>query len=406
MLSAFAAPANAQTPDTDSNEKIEGAQSLRFENPHSQFTGIRTPEVKLENDAYTFSFYAKADRPVRIRIMVLSIEDITGEKRKLSWDNRSVRYFQLNKEWTRYQFQHKKRDPRFQHYLVDFSWGNGNDATVWLDAMQFERGSEMTPYTAYASVESVLYGTKYNRIEGEPPLTYTIEALNRSKEPVMKQYLLTEKNDTTGEVVKQHRFVLEIPPGGKAERSFKTEGGKFGIYSVSGSGVMPFLYGYSPRYIRRSADPQKDFLFGVEFEGNYSFPNLNGGKSYLRLLQADHAEYLKMAENQGHRLIRIGNGSGALFLVWKTHIGGMMVGMIIGLSVMLSGNGMLMISAMPTESVHIVAMMNFTSMRVTCSRYLVVEDTMRKVFGSLQIEESFLTLIMMDLRIWKQKCQG
>lgn len=185
-------------PAIDSNEKIEGAQSLRFENPHSQFTGIRTPEVKLENDAYTFSFYAKADRPVRIRIMVLSIEDITGEKRKLSWDNRSVRYFQLNKEWTRYQFQHKKRDPRFQHYLVDFSWGNGNDATVWLDAMQFERGSKMTPYTAYASVESVLYGTKYNRIEGEPPLTYTIEALNRSKEPVRKQYFLTEKNDTTG----------------------------------------------------------------------------------------------------------------------------------------------------------------------------------------------------------------
>ena len=80
---------------------------------------------------------------------------------------------------------------------------------------------------------------------------------------------------------------------------------------------MPFLYGYSPRYVRQSVDPQKDFLFGVEFEGNYSFPNLNGGKSYLRLLQADHAEYLKMAENQGHRLIRIGNGSGALFLVWK-----------------------------------------------------------------------------------------
>lgn len=304
-------------PVIDSNEKIEGAQSLRFENPHSQFTGIRTPEVKLENDAYTFSFYAKADRPVRIRIMVLSIEDITGEKRKLSWDNRSVRYFQLNKEWTRYQFQHKKRDPRFQHYLVDFSWGNGNDATVWLDAMQFERGSEMTPYTAYASVESVLYGTKYNRIEGEPPLTYTIEALNRSKEPVRKQYFLTEKNDTTGEVVKQHRFVLEIPPGGKAERSFQTEGGKFGIYSVSGSGVMPFLYGYSPRYVRQAVDPQKDFLFGVEFEDNYSYPDLNGGKSYLRLLQADHAEYLKMAENQGHRMIRIGNGSGAWFLVWK-----------------------------------------------------------------------------------------
>ena len=83
-------------PAIDSNEKIEGAQSLRFENPHSQFTGIRTPEVKLENDAYTFSFYAKADRPVRIRIMVLSIEDITGEKRKLSWDNRSVRYFQFS----------------------------------------------------------------------------------------------------------------------------------------------------------------------------------------------------------------------------------------------------------------------------------------------------------------------
>ena len=299
----------------DTADKVEGRQSLRFENPYKQPIGLRTPEFRLENKRYTLSFYAKSSKPVKVRMTFMAIEDLTGEGRKKSWDNVTYRTYEFNSKWTRYTIPFKLRDPRFRYYYVDFSWGRDNDATVWFDALQIEEGDKATAFTPYAPQEAVIYAKNHFRMEGDPQLEFVLKAINHTAAPLKKTYVLNEKDDSTGKVLKKHTFTLNLPAKGTAQTTFKSTATKFGIYSFSGDDILPLLYTYSKKYNPRKVEINKGFTFGTEFFGGFSVPNVNGGKAELRLLHTDHANYKKFYNTQGYQLIRVGNGE--RFLEWK-----------------------------------------------------------------------------------------
>ncbi|MBQ9774769.1 MAG: hypothetical protein IJW17_01895 [Lentisphaeria bacterium] len=317
--------ADANRPETlkylpaaaDKTDKVEGQQSLRIDNPGKQPVGFRTPEFRVGSDRYTFSFYAKSSKPVTVRVLFMAIGDLTGEKRKKSWDNVTYRYLTLGREWKRYTLSFKRRDPRFHFYYVDFMWGKNkdNDASVWFDAIQLEKGEQASTFTPHAPVEAVLFARDHHRREGMAQLDFTLKAVNHTNTPQTKTFLLTEKNDSTGEVVKKHSIILNIPAKTTAAADLKTSGNKFGIYSVSGKEVLPLLYCYSKKYHPRKVELNKGFAFGTELFGGYSVPDVNGGKRELRLLYTDHDNYKKFCDTQGYQLIRVGNGE--RFLDWR-----------------------------------------------------------------------------------------
>ena len=90
-------------PVRDENDPVHGKVSLRFENPFGQMTGLRTPDFHLQDGVpYTFSFYAKSSRPVKVRATLFSVIPDDDNFYKGLWDNGNYRFFTLKKEWRRY----------------------------------------------------------------------------------------------------------------------------------------------------------------------------------------------------------------------------------------------------------------------------------------------------------------
>jgi len=99
------------------------------------FTGISRMDLGEETE-YTFSAWVKADGPdVKARLMV----------RSPVWrkDTSASKTFSVGTEWTRVHMLYRTLPRQTGAYVRIDQMGPG---TLWMDALQFERGTEPTPY--------------------------------------------------------------------------------------------------------------------------------------------------------------------------------------------------------------------------------------------------------------------
>ncbi len=302
-------------PPVSDADAVHGKYSLRFDNPRKEPAVLRTPDFRVTpGKPYTFSFYAKSDKPVNLRVNWMSV--VTAEK-KLNgrWFNPS-RTFTLTQEWRRHQFTVTPTEG-FESLLIDLLWGDGSDATVRFDAFQVEEGSAPTAFAVKEKVEMAVTAPSRLRIDGEKPLVYTLNAVNYGEAAKNLKVTFREYDDYRNRELGSSTVEVEIPPGETIRRDFTVPGRPYGVYSIRGEyetdgrtvEIMPYLYANSGRYTAKPFDPDQDFVAGVEDGLGFGFSNINGGKTHFTLAESDVAEYDRVDANQGYRLLRIGNGA-------------------------------------------------------------------------------------------------
>ena len=314
-------------PVLDRSTKVDGAQSIRYDNPKGEPCILRTTDVAVTpGKPYTLSFYAKSSKPVKLRYLPISVirKIVDGRPaRNGAWFNPS-RYVALNSEWTRHTFTFTPPEGH-ESILLDFLWGEGNDATVWFDAIQIEPGEKATPYQPMRDMEFTLDAGRHYRVDGDKPLTYSLKGVNYGKADKTVEFTLTDRDDYTGKTLGSRKVSLTVPAGRTAEKSFTVPDRPYGIYSVAGEyrdgnstvPLMPYLYGIAGGFEPRAFDPDRDYVTGVEECFGFGFPNINGGKTFLALFETDEAEFNRFFRNHGYSFLRIGNGTYRIF-EWKT----------------------------------------------------------------------------------------
>ena len=306
------------TPVADPEHPVHGKVSLRFDNPYRVPLGLRSPDIALRDDTtYTFSFYARSSKPVKLRALIFSVITRDETRRNGEWDNGNRKFFTLGKAWRRYSitFTPKKG---FRWYFADLLWGEGSDATVWIDAMMLSPGKTPLPFAPKSEVEFALDSPRHCRIEGEPSLVCTLSGINYGTRGTEAEVVLREFDDYRETKLGERRWKGKLPPGGEVVRqNLPVERKEYGVYSLRGefrtaSGeqgtIWPYCYAVTGKYQPGTVDPAKDFLLGSEESFGFECPDINGGRAWYHLKGADFAEYNRLAANRGVRLLRLGNG--------------------------------------------------------------------------------------------------
>ena len=315
------------TPVADPEHPVHGKVSLRFDNPYRVPLGLRSPDIALRDDTtYTFSFYARSSKPVKLRALIFSVITRDETRRNGEWDNGNRKFFTLGKAWRRYSitFTPKKG---FRWYFADLLWGEGSDATVWIDAMMLSPGKTPLPFAPKSEVEFALDSPRHCRIEGEPSLVCTLSGINYGTRGTEAEVVLREFDDYRETKLGERRWKGKLPPGGEVVRqNLPVERKEYGVYSLRGefrtaSGeqgtIWPYCYAVTGKYQPGTVDPAKDFLLGSEESFGFECPDINGGRAWYHLKGADFAEYNRLAANRGVRLLRLGNGIWWAF-EWKS----------------------------------------------------------------------------------------
>lgn len=313
-------------PVEDEKEAVHGKRSLRFDAAgNAAATSFRTPEFRLNPEKrYTLSFYAKSNGAATVKLMLLSIEKYPDGRTRRSWDNRTVKRLVLTDQWTRYSCTFQPKALHHQYYLADFAWLNKPGVSVWFDAMQLEEGSEMTDFSPKSEVEFAFQGLKRLRIGSDSPsLECRLLGVNYSKKDLDAQIRLSEQEYYFRKNLPGQTFRMTVPAEGRAEKKIRTQGHAFGVYELRGcaetsgkkSELLPFFYAVSGKYIPGAFNAGRDFALGAEESVSCNYPDLNGGKPYLQLMEGESfADYLAVKRNEGQRLLRMGNGR--RFFAW------------------------------------------------------------------------------------------
>ena len=123
----------------------------------------------------------------------------------------------------------------FRWYFMDLLWGEGSDATVWIDAMMLSPGKTLLPFAPKGEVEFALDSPRHCRIDGEPPLVCTLSGINYGTKEAEAEVILREFDDYRGTKLAERRWKGKLPPGGEVVRQkLPVERKEYGVYSLRG----------------------------------------------------------------------------------------------------------------------------------------------------------------------------
>jgi Carbohydrate binding domain len=148
----------------DTTTAAEGKTSLKM-TPLGTWA-VESKMVPLAPGPYTLSFYAKADKPVRLGAAVYgATEDLKGDA-----PTGVGRTVELTDQWKRYSAAGRIESKPGLLYTVRFGGTQEAPANVWLDAVQLENGAEATAFRPAQAVEAGLVCDLPGRIvyEGQP----------------------------------------------------------------------------------------------------------------------------------------------------------------------------------------------------------------------------------------------
>ncbi|NOY80980.1 MAG: hypothetical protein GXP31_08240 [Kiritimatiellaeota bacterium] len=200
----------------DDNVAFRGHRSLRLKVRKGQAPPLvahfAVPVVP--GKTYTFSFYAKADRP-KVKTSVLAV---TGD-----WGDFPIsKRIELTTEWKRYSFACKAPN-RLLHIGVGERWwdnrensGQINGASIWFDCVQLEEG-ELTDYAEKPVVAELVTGQYANTFDVRQPREMDFAVHNLTGEPRDVAVTLSIK-DFFGRRRYREQFTLSMPAHGRASR--------------------------------------------------------------------------------------------------------------------------------------------------------------------------------------------
>ncbi len=222
---------------SDRTTSVHGRQSLRIENPGADSVELSADRVFLRRGkTYTFSWYARSDRPLHLRGAMISQ---CGDR----WYVPAV-HATVSTSWKRFHCTFQVQED--SDFLPRFTWGNwggkANPATLWIDAVRLEEGDKPTGfrYDREVDVSAVLN----DRLSvGKQPLTLTVRAYNHTEngKRIPLKFSLEDTVFPEHSVSLPER-ILSVPPRKVIEVKYSICPARFGQMRIREmSGLCPSL---------------------------------------------------------------------------------------------------------------------------------------------------------------------
>jgi hypothetical protein len=165
-------------------------------------------------ERYVFSAYVKADRPgIPVRITILHADG--GH-----W---SPRVHTVTTEWVRIEESFVARQPFVTCCVgMSFEENGSSEGTLWIDAIQFERGTKATQYRTREEAEARLETGNVGNIFTNPAsgLIFQLLAYNSTDSPKILRGRLTA-TDFMEQVIWQEEVKLSLPAGKSVQQIYR-----------------------------------------------------------------------------------------------------------------------------------------------------------------------------------------
>lgn len=290
-------------PFSDAEESVHGKRSLRIDNPNADTIELTGQEIALKKGrTYTLSWYAKSSKPLCLRGAVIAEDQ--------DWFVYSS-FTDISPEWTRFRCTFTVgKDSVF---IPRFTWGNWNgtasSATLWIDAVQIDEGTEPTDFQVRKDVE--LTAEMDTRLSfDKQPLTLTVTAVNNTKQrktiPVHFSLADTVFPEYAEPLPKR---ILAIPAESTAKLTFRIRPSRYGHMKLHEKNKLcpSLFFAVIPRPAADSFNPAAAHMTGLEY--NFSqVPHTHTDLTHcIRQMGASQEENLAFFRNCGISLLRVGN---------------------------------------------------------------------------------------------------
>ena len=212
-------------PETDKSTAAHGKSSLLIRPASSWIFNSWYLNLLSKGESYTFSFYAKAEKDG---------EEISAKLITPEWREPASKKYKLSDQWKRYSFS---VPPQSRNETVYAAFQGNFSCTVWLDAVQIEKGTALSEFIqpeAYSvSLGSEFPGGIIPFRKGEP-FELNFSMLNNTDTDSGQVSLFLELNDMDGNKYDGIRITTELGKGEllKKKLSFLKEQ-KEGFYSIN-----------------------------------------------------------------------------------------------------------------------------------------------------------------------------
>ena len=153
--------------ELDDSVAYDGRHSLRFNIRTTGGSSVWNPNLGplhlvLEPGSYTLSFYARgeSDRPVSLHVWIPNFHRVDQDVREWVFPVSGT-------QWKRYQAVFKVRANAPLVYVGFFGRDKQNKGSLWIDAVQVEKGGKVTPFEAPPSESRLITSAPDNFLSAQ-----------------------------------------------------------------------------------------------------------------------------------------------------------------------------------------------------------------------------------------------
>lgn len=289
----------------DRKYKIHGRQSLRIDNPDADTIELTSRLLSLRKGrTYTFSWYARSDRPLLLRGAMIS-----------QCDSRwyvETSHVTVTSAWQRFHCTFQVQED--SDYLPRFTWGNwggkANSATLWIDAVQLEESAYPTSFQ-WRNREWEASATLNSRLSIEKEaLTLTVKAVNyTSKDQEVPFHFVLEDTVFPEHSISLPETRLHLPANSVQKRILTIRPQRFGHMRLrEKNGLCTTLpFAVIPRRETRQFPLRTTHHTGLEYDFSCRTHDQTNLLHSICLPGSSVKESLSFCRNAGISLLRVGN---------------------------------------------------------------------------------------------------
>lgn len=231
-------------------DAVDGSSCLKIElgpgkTPVTQYDGYPAATVSQTSplaanigwipvevgETYTLSAYLRTDKPgTRARLLIrIGVDPRVGY---YTQPDHAVTV-ELTDTWTRHSLTWVADEPQAFVAVGPDLESEDAEATVWIDAVQFEKAAQPTDYARRSPVEVGFHTDRFGNIfDTGAPATLRVAVANATAEPVelRARAAVTDYFDEARQVPE---FALTVPAGDTTEASWPLELGDTGFYRAA-----------------------------------------------------------------------------------------------------------------------------------------------------------------------------
>lgn len=286
----------------DNTTAVHGKNSLKLVIPKKMECEFSFGDSKLTGaGTYTLSMYVKANRPGRIRPQLFMARNV---KAGMDWSFQ-FKYVPVTTEWTRISIPVTVRK-EFSYGLVQLILDD-NPMTLWVDAVQLEKGKQLTDYTPLRDVESYcdVIPPKFG-YAGQKDFSLKLVNYQKSSTRINADIAVCDTTyETKKELLKKQ---IEIPAESTIAVPLRHDFQRYGMYKitgeVAGNPLEAQYYTVFAELPQEKFDPEQEFAAGCGSERLFTRTHRKDPYAVQSTTNRDFEQDIRLLQISGNRMFR------------------------------------------------------------------------------------------------------